>query len=148
MHNYSWVLCKDEGDWESQLLPFKEDGEYRIPLSWDWHMLGGRYTRVLLVKTGHYGIRGEESWTGKNWEEGVDLARLKVIDWERMRAEREMWMRPRIICNGKKYLSAFSTHENGDYSDRYDTEWWSAQIQEMMNTWTADGWLAVVDLHT
>lgn len=152
MHTYSWVLCENAYSWEEQLAPFRVnwDDDTEPPMRWDWYQLGGRYARTLLVKEGHYGIKGEDSWQESKWKEGYDLCRLQVIDWERMRREREPWMRPGIICNGKSYLRAFYAHDGvgRPYTDRYHTEWWSDQLQQLIAGWTADGWLAVVDLHT
>jgi hypothetical protein len=73
-------------------VPGKGYGYYHNPNSmWDWWVIGGRYRGLLLLKDGKTGELGEPSWCNKGEiPDGVDIACVEHIDWDRMDArERE-----------------------------------------------------------
>ena len=73
-------------------VPGKGYGYYHNPNSmWDWWVIGGRYRGLLLLKDGKTGELGEPSWCNKGEiPDGVDIAYVEHIDWDRMDArERE-----------------------------------------------------------
>jgi hypothetical protein len=55
---------------------------------WDWYQIGGRWTGYFKLKPGAEGELGKQSLLGSPSEVGTaDVAKVKDIDWDGMRAE-------------------------------------------------------------
>ena len=69
-------------------VPGEGYGYYRNPNAmWDWWVVGGRWSGLLLMKEGCEGSLGAPSWCNEDeTPEGVDSAYVECIDWDRMDA--------------------------------------------------------------
>lgn len=69
-------------------VPGKGYGYYHNPkAAWDWWVVGGRWSGLLLMKEGCEGSLGAPSWCNEDeTPEGVDSAYVECIDWDRMDA--------------------------------------------------------------
>lgn len=79
------ALAKKMEDWDGYEGGVDEKGLYYLctynpDSKWDWWSLGGRWSGIIVLKDGAYGIRGESGVFDNTV--GIDCAYLKDIDLE------------------------------------------------------------------
>ena len=143
MSHFSVAVFSTDGDYEKLLAPFNENLEveaneegalmttYNPNSKWDWYVVGGRWSGMLIVKDDAEGERGSLGVFGYDREKEipappgyryVDHAKVSDIEWDVMREvelqERKMIWKQYMDEYAEKMLYA-KTEEEKEFERRW-----------------------------
>lgn len=151
MHYTLSVIIKDVNNLDSVLDKFDEDNECNPNPKWDWWVIGGRWSGLVVIKEecGNC-IVGDRTSNEKfprslkyNGYKNVDGARLKDIDFSKMSSDKETFYTYALLDE----FGVWHEKETFNGESWVQKEHWVDDFDDLIHNTDQNNYLIIVDYH-